>query len=298
MALEEGSEAWKLIEGYPILAANYDNAMQDLHDTYGDQQVVINHHVSKLLNLPKQSNSHSLRELYNSINTHVRSLEGLGIDPEQYSIFLVPIVMSKLTDSLRKEMTKKKIKDIIQLLVELKEEVGTECSANQVKQAFEPEVQVRESKPQSRPASYSNKSWSGPAFQPPVASAQALATNTRSKSCIFCPGLQSHWVEECRKLRNIPPHEVKEIAIRENACLGCFKKGHRWKDCRSREKLKCAKCQSNKHHTALHEEGRNGSYVTLTTNPVSPDNEISQTSSNDNVIAEKTEVKGATGLYA
>ena len=306
MALEEGSEAWNLIDGYPILAANYDCAMKDLADNYGDPQVVINHHVSKLLNLPKQSKAHSLRELYNSINTHVRSLEGLGIDSKQYSIFLVPIVMSKLSDDLRKEMTRKKLKDIVDLIGELKQEVETECSANLVKQAFEPEVQVKDCKPQSRTTHYT-KSWSDPAFEPPVASAQALSTNTRSnKYCIFCPGTQSHWVEDCRKLRNIPPQEVRQITMKENACLGCFKKGHRWKDCRSREKLKCEKCQSTKHHTALHEEGRSGSYVSLTTTPASsatttpasPANEISQNSATNSVNAVQTEVKGATGLHA
>ena len=291
MSLKVGSEAEKLVSGYPVTAGNYGNALTDLEEAYGDREVVINHHVSKLLSLPKQSNYQSLRDLYNKVTTHVRSLDALDITADQYSIFLVPIVMSKLSETLRKEIIKQKPKDITELLAELKEEVETESSSNQVTIAFPECVENKDAKPQPR-----NKPWSSPPYQQPYASAQALTVTSRSKYCIFCPGTQSHWVEDCRKLKNLNPKEVREIAIKENACLLCFKRGHRIFDCRSRGKVKCEKCQSPRHNTALHDNDRKGTFITLTSNE--NNDQPKHVKVNEENISQPIEVKGATAVHA
>ena len=51
MAITVEKDAEKVIEGYPLTRENYELALGDLYDTYGDKEVVINHHVSKLLSL-------------------------------------------------------------------------------------------------------------------------------------------------------------------------------------------------------------------------------------------------------
>jgi hypothetical protein len=266
MSLDEGSEAAKLIDGYQVTTENYDAALKDLYEAYGDPEIVINYHVSKLLSLPTQSGPQSLKDLYNSVTTHVRSLDALGISAEQYSVFLVPIVKSKLSDDLRKEITKKKIKDITELLIELKEEVGTESSSHQVKVAFGTDVKTEQRPPQPK------SRWSNPPIQsnyqshPPVNTAQVLTTYTRGKYCIFCPGKESHWVDECNKAKSMSPQQVKDIARRENACLLCLKKGHHYRDCRSRGRIKCSKCSSFQHNTYLHEDNRKNSMFTITSN--------------------------------
>ena len=289
-------DALSLAEGYKVTKENYGIVLKELKEAYGDKEVVINHHVSKLINLPKQTNPKEMKDLYHTIASNVRSLEALGVNSEQYSIFLVPIVKSKLNDDFRKEITKKKVKDIVELLQELKVEVDITCSSDQVKQAFEPEVpRHRDQRVQNKP----NKAWSNQSYQyQSVSSAQALTanTNTRTKYCIFCPGTQSHWVEECKKAPHKSPEEVKEIVMKENACLGCMRKGHKIKFCRTRSQLKCAKCGSTSHHTLLHEDGRRGAYLTVT-----------ESNSNSTVAESKVEVsedtkavvvKGATALQA
>ena len=60
MSLTEGSEAAKLIDGYQVTEENYDAALKDLYEAYGDKEIVINYHVSKLLSLPTQSGPQSL----------------------------------------------------------------------------------------------------------------------------------------------------------------------------------------------------------------------------------------------
>ena len=289
-------DALSLAEGYKVTKENYGIVLNELKETYGDKEVVINHHVSKLINLPKQTNPKEMKDLYHTIASNVRSLEALGVNSEQYSIFLVPIVKSKLNDDFRKEITKKKVKDIVELLQELKVEVDITCSSDQVKQAFEPEVPShRDQRVQNKP----NKAWSNPSYQyQSVSSAQALTanTNTRTKYCIFCPGTQSHWVEECKKAPHKSPEEVKEIVMKENACLGCMRKGHKIKFCRTRSQLKCAKCGSTSHHTLLHEDGRRGAYLTVTES-----NNNSTVAESNAEVSEDTKavvVKGATALQA
>ena len=108
-----------MIAGFSTTAGNYEEALNLIRETYGDKERIIMSHVSKLLNLEgKESlDKGSLRILFNKVKTHVRSLQVLGIDAEQFSIFLVPIVLSKLTHSLRKEWGKcKKDDDIVALL--------------------------------------------------------------------------------------------------------------------------------------------------------------------------------------
>ena len=322
-AVEEDAE--KVIEGYPLTRENYELALGDLYDTYGDKEVVINHHVSKLLSLPNQADT-SLRELYTKIVSHVRSLEALGITAQSYSVFLVPIVKSKLNEDLRKELTKNKIKDIKALLLQLKEEVATEASSAQVKLAFEPDVPATLQKPQSK-VNKPNYNWANnqQSYQPVYSSAQALqaTANTRAKYCIFCPGMQSHWVEDCKRLATLPPNQVKDIAMNSNACLGCFKKGHYFRECRARERLKCEKCQSPGHHTALHEDRTSGAYlhedrkkntyVTITAgqkeessasgtesvvNEKSAENSGENSVSDENAAVSDVNVKGATSLQA
>ena len=67
---------------------------------------------------------------------------------------------------------------------------------------------------------------------PKQATASALNTVTR-KMCIFCPESSDHWVDECSKAKSLPLAEVKEVIIRENACWGCLRRGHRKADCRN-----------------------------------------------------------------
>ena len=80
--------------------------------------------MSKLISLEKydEHDRSSLRNLYNKINKHVRELESLGITADMYSVFLVPIVLSKLNENLIHEWIKTRWKGIQNLLIFLRRE--------------------------------------------------------------------------------------------------------------------------------------------------------------------------------
>ena len=75
-----------------------------LQDRFGDHQLLISTHMSKLLPL-KPVNSISelkyLRKLLDKGETQVCSLEYLGLDSKNYSSLLVLVLMNKLPDELK-----------------------------------------------------------------------------------------------------------------------------------------------------------------------------------------------------
>ena len=78
-----------MIEGFNTPDANYQIALKLLAETYGRKDLIINNHVSKLINIEKQDNKDkkSLRTIYNKVCSHVRALEAPEVTAEEYSIF-------------------------------------------------------------------------------------------------------------------------------------------------------------------------------------------------------------------
>ena len=207
-------------------------------------------HVSKLLNLEVKENpdKNALRILFNKVKTHVRSLEVLNITAAQYSVFLVPIVLSKLTHLLRVQWGKTKQENIVELLDFMQSEIEGLEDAIQVETAFS--SQDKEQVPKKRYSRETKYHYNATYVNPSTAS--ALATSTK-KLCIFCPSLSNHYVDQCKKAKSLNAAEIREILYKENACLCCFKKGHRIAECRSLSKLTCDKCKG-KHHSLLHDD--------------------------------------------
>ena len=93
---------------------NYSVAIEMLQERYGDKQVLISTHMNKLLNLSNSGNLNDLkylRQLYNNIDTQVRSLTSLGMDLESYGPMLIPVVMSRLPENLKLNITRQSGQD-------------------------------------------------------------------------------------------------------------------------------------------------------------------------------------------
>ena len=116
-------EALKTVQGLKLSEPNYSAAIEMLQEQYGDKQVLISAHMNKLLNLFNSGNLNDLkylRELYNNIDTQVRSLKSLGMDPDSYGPMLIPVVMSKLPENLKLNITRQFGQDLwdIKLILE------------------------------------------------------------------------------------------------------------------------------------------------------------------------------------
>ena len=89
------NEALKLIARLELTNANCKAAINLLKERYGNNQLIVDTHYTKLMEMPPASNkTTSLRAMYDAIEQHLRSLHSLGEDINQRQI--VSLIRSKL----------------------------------------------------------------------------------------------------------------------------------------------------------------------------------------------------------
>ena len=91
------------ISGLSLSASNYEEAIAILKKRFGNKQQIINRHMDNFLNVSPVTNqdTRKLRELYDTLEAHVRSLKSLGIPSNSYGSLLSSIIMNKLPQELR-----------------------------------------------------------------------------------------------------------------------------------------------------------------------------------------------------
>ena len=95
-------EALRCVKGLQLSHENYETAKEMLEKRFGNKQLVISSHVKKLLDLEfiDSKNVKGLRNLYDKIETEIRSLDSLGCDSTTYGTMLIPIIMEKLPQDI------------------------------------------------------------------------------------------------------------------------------------------------------------------------------------------------------
>ena len=95
--------AFDAISGLSLSASNYEEAIAILKKRFRNKQQIINRHMFILLNVSPVTNqdTRKLRELYDTLEAHVRSLKSLGIPSNSYGSLLSSIIMNKLPQELR-----------------------------------------------------------------------------------------------------------------------------------------------------------------------------------------------------
>ena len=127
------------IAGFKLSNENYTQAVTLLHERYDNKQLQVSSQMNNLLRLqpiPTLREVDALRDLYNKVETQIRSLENLGIDSTKYGPLLIPVLLSKIPDELNliisRQITNNDSWDIVPVLNALK----TELVARE-KQAFQ-----------------------------------------------------------------------------------------------------------------------------------------------------------------
>lgn len=122
-----GGEAGTAIAGLPLTEGNYGTAIDILKKRFGDEHKIINTHMDKLVKLPPVYNGKDtgrLRKLYDEIEVQIRGLQSMGILADLYGTLLVPILLSKLPDDVKLEMScrvengKWKLDDLLKKLID------------------------------------------------------------------------------------------------------------------------------------------------------------------------------------
>ena len=102
------------IEGFPLTSENYTEAWNLLNDRYGNKQYIIVGQMKKLVKLEPviHPGVKDLRKFYNTVESHVRSLERLGINYRHFSSLLIPITLERLPNMIKLQISPKLRKKI------------------------------------------------------------------------------------------------------------------------------------------------------------------------------------------
>ena len=78
---------------------------------------------------------------------------------------------------------------------------------------------------------------------------QATSQQIQQRHCVVCK--KDHSVDQCSAFARMSLKERQELVFQRGLCGGCLKRGHRWKECK--KKQRCAKCD-RLHPTLLHDD--------------------------------------------
>ncbi|GBO46822.1 hypothetical protein AVEN_4161-1, partial [Araneus ventricosus] len=239
------TRARELMESYPLTSDNYQKAVSALKDRFGKKELLTEIYVRELLKLIMSNvQSHgkdklSLSKLFDKIESHLRSLESMGIDQEKNAAWLYPMVESCLsTDILRawqrspqfnKNDKEKETQSRLSNLLEfLRKEVENEERVKLVRNTFGTPFVPRE----ERGGGAKPKAGKGP-----VPTAAGLFT-AKGHKCAFCG--KAHESKECLIARSLSLQERVNKLKEGKCCLKCLSPGHFAKGCKAF--IRCILC--------------------------------------------------------
>ena len=192
--------ASQAIEGFPLTADNYTAAWRLLNERFGNEQIIISNHMNNILNIsPVYSpNVRSLRELYDNVESNVRALENLGVSYEQFGSLLIPIILEKLPNMIKLQISRKLGRDnwnVQDFLACINEEILARENYEYLK---------RENFEDPKPTS-------------------TFFTSANVKCCVFCKK-DNHYSNQCKIITDVKLR--CEFLKKNNLCFNCFKSGH------------------------------------------------------------------------
>ncbi|XP_078368716.1 uncharacterized protein LOC144652543 [Oculina patagonica] len=232
-SLLEGQAA-RAIQGLTRTDANYNSAIELLHNRFGKTQNIISKYMDELLKIPACSGDKAsqLRFVYDKISINVRGLASLGVNCTQYGSLLIPVIMSKLPQEVRIQVARNTAREVWEIS-ELLDVIRQEVEAREISEGVKTNVNTTE-KPKQ------------PQFKlPPTANTLVSMQGKEFQiRCVYCNG--EHYSASCPKVRI--SKDRKEILQKNNRCFICLKTGHGVNNC-----VKTRKCRhcDGRHHQSI-----------------------------------------------
>ena len=223
--------AYDAIAGLTLSAANYSEAVEILQKGL---QMIIAKHMETLLNVEAVSSDHHLRDLrrlFDTTESHIRSLKSLGVEATTYGAMLSSVLLAKLPPDLR-------------LLVSRKVSSSEEINIEDLLRLFEEELIARERAANPSQAHTQGRRSQDRGRQSAVLSGAQAQESGTGVSCCYCQ--QQHLSKNCTTVPNVS--DRRQILRSSGRCFNCLRKGHIGRTCRS--STKCQHCKG-RHHTSI-----------------------------------------------
>lgn len=234
-------DAKRVVQGLTLTAANFPIACDMLKERFGKSERIIFAHIQALLNIEMPVKSHgvkyiaSLRKMQDELNSHIRSLESLGVKGDQYGVVLTPVILSRLPQEIRMEWSR--------------DGSGHEGDLHWLMSFLQNEIERRERSDSYRDSCRNEEGRGGPLSSekrkvtPSTVSALVSTTSPGMTNCVFCG--KQHPSEKCFSAKRLTRDELVEKLRSLGLCFRCLGKGHIARGC----KHVCCKCQG--HHNVL-----------------------------------------------
>ncbi|XP_020611283.1 uncharacterized protein LOC110049797 [Orbicella faveolata] len=215
------------IKGLPLTSEKYILARKILEERYGNKQLIISSHVDNLLKLPVVSSVNDvkdIRQLYDKTEIHIRGLQALGVEAQQYGSFFVPVLLSKVPQELR-------------LIISREFDSGN-WSLDELLKVFKTEVEAGE-----RCNSMTTTPRRGNTHPSPLHQLSLLTPEGQRMTCTFCK--QGHRSVDCGVITIVGERKDK---LKKQGFVSCLKHSHIAKECDSKwARSNCAQ----RHHPGL-----------------------------------------------
>lgn len=174
-------------------------------------------------------NLRSLRRLYDTIESHIRSLKSLVMDSTSYGALLCPVLLNKLPPDIR--------------LIINRKVASSKLNMDHLLKAFEEELEARE---QASDSTYSQprRNYDKGRHTPTSALVFKAQESAAGMTCCYCQ--QPHSSLSCTSVTSVGAR--KQILKTSSRCFNRLRKGHLSRNCRSSRK--CQKCKG-RHHTSI-----------------------------------------------
>lgn len=250
-----GSKAKDIVESYPMTAENYPKVIDALKGRFGRQEMLIEVYVRELQKLViknvTSNQKQGVSKMFDKLESHLRSLESLGVTSANYAAMLYPMIESSLPEDVLRAWKRSSMsiqhknvfvvdgvppgprKTQLDFMMDfLRMEVESEESISIAKSGF---GTSNEKKKDNSTYCVNDSNF---------ATAAELLTGHTFK-CVFCSG--EHFNYECEAALSMSNDSKREKLKSKGCCFICTKHGHTYKECKS--KTQCPIC--NGKHTAI-----------------------------------------------
>ena len=179
--------------------------------------------MNELLKSKKITSDKDLTGLCNSFDnteSHVHSLQGLGIESKNYGSLLAPIILERLPHQLKVIISrnlKSELWDLDKILWLINDELRAQESC------IFPSNSFNSTSNDQKQGGKNNLSY----FESPTSGSALYSNQTHQNKSAFCRG--NHWSDKCKVISE--PEARKEYLRKGNGCFLCLNQSHISRNC-------------------------------------------------------------------